>query len=91
MIPVIEFSGWLSIIIPVIFLSVRLLNCYRLYDRKFVVEIVTMALLTSIAWFIYAKYKNIKMLHDQFGILIGLYSIILIAYFIHTCFDISKK
>lgn len=81
MIPVVEFSGWISIIGTISFVIIRLWYCRKIYHDRVIAEIIGMALLTSIIWFIYARYKKFKSLHDQFLLLIVLYSLLLLVYF----------
>jgi len=77
MIPVIEVSGFLSIVITIAFIVCRLYYCSYLYNKKLIMEILVISLITSIIWLVFGVYKQFKPLINQFIIVTIFYSIVL--------------
>lgn len=66
MIPVLEIQGYIPLILAMIFVSIRIYCCYKIYDSKFIIEILYMAILTSFIWLLYCIKKSNKQLARQF-------------------------
>lgn len=73
MIPVLEIQGYLAICLTVIIVMARIYYCNKLYNAKFIMEILIMAILTSILWIAYCMYKSHHGLLCQFVISLVLY------------------
>lgn len=79
MIPIIEFSGYLSILIPIIFILFRLYYCTYLYNKRLIMEILIISLITSLIWLGFGVYKKFKPLISQFVVIVSFYIIILLS------------
>lgn len=79
MIPVIEFSGYLAIVIPILFIVFRLYYCAHIYKKRMIMEILSVALLTSLIWLTYGLYRKFKPLICQFMV-ITLFYFVTISY-----------
>jgi hypothetical protein len=77
MIPIIEFSGWLAILITVAIILFRIYYCTGVYDKKFIMEILIMSLITSLMWLAYGVYKKFRPLIIQFLVVCAVYILIL--------------
>lgn len=79
MIPIIEFSGYLSIGITILFILFRLYYCSYVYRKRLIMEILIISLLTSLIWLGYGIYRKFKPLVSQF-IVVTLFYFIIICY-----------
>jgi hypothetical protein len=82
MIPILEVQGYIAILIGLIIAIIKIYYCYTVYDTKFIIEILQMAVLTSSIWFIYAIKKSNRQLACQIMLPIIIY-IITIVYLIN--------
>jgi hypothetical protein len=83
MIPIIEVQGYIAIIITTIILISRLYYCFTLYDNNFIIDMLSLALLTSITWMSYCGYRSYTAMMYQFIPSVIIY-ITAILYITHT-------
>lgn len=82
MIPILEFKGWITLLIGLIILSIRLIYCMTKFDYDFTLHLLCVVIITSTIWGLFFYYKSThKFLLAQFAITIFV-SICLIL-FIH--------
>lgn len=79
MIPVIEFSGYLSILVTILFIVFRLYYCTYLYNKRLIMEILLISLLTSSIWLGFGMYKKFKPLITQF-LVVTLFYVVVLGY-----------
>ena len=80
MIPILEVQGIIALLLTLLIVLVRVYYCNKVYNSDFIVEVLVMAALTSLMWYVYCVCKNRKALGNQFLLSIVLY-IMFIAYF----------
>jgi hypothetical protein len=82
MIPIIESQGYIAIVITSLILISRLCYCFTLYDNTFIIDMLSLALLTSIVWMTYCSYRSYRAIMYQFIPSVIIY-IMAILYIIH--------
>jgi hypothetical protein len=78
MIPIIELETWIGIIITVSIIVLRLYYCSSRFDHTFLINFLTIAIITSLIWFLYGYSIGMKGLALPFGISIIIYVLVII-------------
>ena len=89
MIPILEVQGYFALFIATLIVLSRIYYCCKMYDIKFIIEILIMAILTSILWICYCVYKSNKSLMYQFILSIFVYFIVVV--YLKFCCNSSKS
>jgi len=77
MIPVLEVKGLIAILITILLILIRLYFCFKLYNDPFIIEILSLALFTSIIWLIYGIYRSHDILIFPFIVTVMIYTSLL--------------
>jgi hypothetical protein len=86
MLPAFEFEGWIAIVAITITIIYRMYKCNKNFDYNLNINLICLAIFTSLLWLLFGYHYKIKDLIKQFSIAILLYILILTYFYCNKHF-----